>query len=79
MKKYIYVRRIRHLFGEGMGRLIILLVLLVILAGLVISNTTGTNASIDDTPNNEVTNIQAESDNSASAIITISMYILPDE
>jgi len=53
---------------------------LIVLLGIVLlSNITDTSASIDDTPDKEIANSQAEFDTSAGSTITITMYALPDE
>jgi len=51
---------------------------LVLLGILFLSNTTGNNASVDDTPNNEVTASEANNA-SSSATITITMTGAPSE
>jgi len=62
----------------GMKRLIIA-ALIVLLGTLFLSNINDTSASIDDTPDNEITNSQAGFDTSASSTITITMYAVADE
>ena len=56
--------------------LVVLAATAVLLGILFLSNPAGTNASIDDTPYNEITNSQAEFDTSASSTVTITMYAL---
>lgn len=51
--------------------LVALVATVVLLGILFLSNITGTNASIDNSPGNEIINSQTEFDTSASAIITI--------
>jgi len=58
--------------------LVALAAIVVLLGILFLSNTIGTNASIDDTPYNEITNSQAEFDTSASSTITITIYAVTD-
>ena len=63
-------------------RLILLVALVVILAGLSASVASDTSISIGDTniPDNEITTSQTEASNSsASATITITMYAVADE
>jgi len=59
--------------------LVVLAAIVVLLGILFLSNITDTSAFIDDTPNNEITNSQAEFDTSAGSTITITMYALPNE
>ena len=65
-----------------MKRLIPLIALVVILAGLPILVVSDAGASLTDSniPDNELTTDQTEASNSsASAIITITMYAVADE
>ena len=65
-----------------MKRLIPLIALVVILAGLPVLVVSDTGASLTDTstPGNEITTSQTEASNSsASATITITMYSVADE
>ena len=66
-----------------MKRLVILVALALILAGLLLSEISDTSASIADTtiPDDEVTSKEGNVDNSdsPSASITITMYALPEE
>ena len=59
--------------------LVALAAIVVLLEILLLSNITDTSASIDDTPDNEVTNSQAEFDTLASSTITITMYAVAEE
>jgi len=63
-------------------RLILLIALLVMLAGLSTSAASDTSASLGDSniPDNEITTSQTEASNSsASATIMITMYAMPNE
>ena len=66
-----------------MKRLVVLVGLVVILAGLLLPGVSDTSASATDTtiPDNEVTTSVSEAANSdsASATITITMYTLANE
>ena len=66
-----------------MKRLIVLVTLLVILAGLVLSGISDTSISIADTNilDNKVSSGLSEADgsDSASATVTITMYAVADE
>ena len=65
-----------------MKRLIPLIALVVIIAGLPVLVVSDTGASLTDgsIPDNEITNSQTEAGNSSkSATITITMYAVADE
>jgi len=51
--------------------LVVIVAIVVLLGILFLSNITGTNASIDNSPGGEIINSQTEFDSSPSAIITI--------
>jgi len=59
--------------------LVALAAIVVLLGILFLSNTIGTNASIDNAPDNEITNSQAEFDTSGGSTITITMFAVADE
>ena len=63
-------------------RLILLIALVVILAGLPVLVVSDTSASLADSniPDNDITTMRTEASNSsASATITITMYAVADE
>ena len=65
-----------------MKRLIVLVILAVLMAGIVLLGLNDTGISVADTgiPNNEITASQTEAGNSsASATIRITMYTMPNE
>ncbi len=59
--------------------LVALAATVVLLGTLLLSNITDTSASVAETPDNEITNSQAEFDTSASSTITITMNAVADE
>jgi len=61
-------------------RLVVLAAIVVLLEILLLSNTTGTNASVNIVPDKKGSDSIDGADNfSASATITITIYALPEE